>query len=684
MVVKGFRWMRFRGGGDGREEDGGSFKDDDGDDDDLSADGSEVLSDGKRVADSKDSIERLTRSIATLDVTSVLPRLSAIPSHGMRSGPDGSRFASQAATDAVFESAKEESSEGVDALVICSSDGRAHVLVDDMVKIGSCDIVGVPLLQASHTNSEAHAILSQTADQELHLNTITLPLDTLGDPLLHVIATNTKRIQNLLSYITQTIHCITHDYTTGLQFPSRLIANMQTELEEKQEGDLITNLYHLALTGTFSDTMKEWLVDIVKETNHKRWDQAVNTMYTNIQQHLFVHLKPALDRLSVATTTLRGYARYLEESSAFEVPSELFTKILDGIDSLRVVSQKLLLVVMEEQRQFKAFSKWLRVMIDIGVAGPGSKGGVETEAKENPNLEFPLLLKYVEHTMLRSRLARFVEEKGAAHALASPELSEMSYERTCEAVGKVDRLAENDDGLRVKDIQDAEALVNLPALTAYLSGNVRVALERVTEWQSKMLAPPTSLHVPTDPETQILDMQVDVLPHADGRQQPNAVTRLLLLPAETRQHLLLYSFFPDPYTPDDNATEHQPTTYHHRLEILDAKFHSPATILILGRLVDSEGAPRHLVSEVRVSADGTVSPGPSLHDMSTHPGFVPERLMVGGREGKRVCLVLGNGGRMWVALDLESLGRDAGAAGGAEEEEEWMDYEEGVDEQMVG
>ncbi|KAK0335609.1 hypothetical protein LTR94_012038 [Friedmanniomyces endolithicus] len=664
-------------GGTERKRSDSGFGDDDSEND-LSAEGSDLFGNGKRVADSKGSIEILTRSIATLDVTSVLPRLSAIPSHGMRSGADGSRFASQAATDTVFESAKDESSDGgVDTLVICSSDGKAHVLMDDMVKIGSCEIVGSPLLQASHANSGSHAILSQTADEQFHLNTITLPLNTLGGPLLHVIATNTKRIQNLLSYIAQTTHCITHDYTTGLQYPSRLLANIRAEFEEKQEGDLVTNLYHLALTGMFSETMKEWLVDIVKETNHKRWDQAVNSMYANISQHLFVHLKPALDRLSIATTTLRGYARYHEDSSAFEVPSELFTKMLDGIDSIRITSQELLLVIMDEQREFKAFSKWLRVMIDIGIAGPGTKSGDETEAKENPNLEYPLLLKYVEHTMLRSRLARFVEDTGT-----SPDLWEMSYARTCNAVGKLHEMSEHDDEVQIKDVEDANALVNLPALTAYLSENVRVALERVTAWQSRMLTPPTSIHILTDPETRVLDLQVQVQASADGRG-PRAVTRILLLPPETRQDLLLYSFPSGVETesPNESIIEDQPSSYRHRLDVLDANFHSPNRILVLGRQhTDSEGAA-YLVSEVRVSADGALTPGPSWHDLSAHRGFLPERMVVGGREGKRVCLFFCNGGKMWVALDLAALGRSTEVDEAAERIE--VDNDDGKDDEMI-
>ena len=93
------------------------------------------------------------------------------------------------------------------------------------------------------------------------------------------------------------------------------------------------------MTHNFSPTMLEWLVDILKESNQKRWGQAVDTMYVNIQNHILMHLLPALDRLSTATTSLRGNAKFYEGSTRFNVAPDIFSRVLDGIDSLRLVAR---------------------------------------------------------------------------------------------------------------------------------------------------------------------------------------------------------------------------------------------------------------------------------------------------------------------------------------------------------
>ena len=41
--------------------------------------------------------------------------------------------------------------------------------------------------------------------------------------------------------------------------------NVSETLEEKGQGDLVTNLYHLACTGHCPPIVKEWLVDELSE-----------------------------------------------------------------------------------------------------------------------------------------------------------------------------------------------------------------------------------------------------------------------------------------------------------------------------------------------------------------------------------------------------------------------------------
>ncbi|KAK5128725.1 hypothetical protein LTR85_000058 [Meristemomyces frigidus] len=613
--------------------------------------------------DGRETIADLSAAVATLDVTQVLPRLSAIPSHGLRSGPDGSKFGTQATTDSVF-AAPTKKSLHVDALFVCSSEGSVQVLQDETVRIGTASVGGwKPLLHASHEKTSCHSILSLDEGGALHASFMELPLDTLGGPLLDVIATNTKRIQNLLAYITQTVRCIQHDFTAGLQFPARIMTNMNTELAEKQEGDVITNLYHLAMTSDFTPTMLEWLVDIVKETNHKRWDQAVNAMYANIQNHIFFNLMPALNRLSIATTTLRGHARFHEGTSKFEVAPEVLTYMLEGIDSLRLVAHKIQLIIMTEHRQFRAFSKWLRVMIEIGVAGPGSKGAIETEEREVPNFDYPLLLAYLKDTMTCSLLTRYIAELPDLGVLSSasqdaeffalPLIARMGYDRTREALGLVSEL-KSDQELVWKEVpHEPGALVSLPALTGYLAANVRVAVDRITGWQSKMLVAPASVPIGAPPEAIVLDMHMVV--DADALST-SSIIRLLMMPPETRQQLLLYSIACPPAGAGISNGE-QPIVLDTDHEVLDAKFSGPRDCLLLIRNEQGQYAvvsfalpfpPQHVGGD-------DVGERTMIHAFPVDSGFTPEKLVIGGRTGKTVCLVFGNEGREWKALDLEPM-----------------------------
>ena len=137
-----------------------------------------------------------------------------------------------------------------------------------------------------------------------------------------------------------------HDFTQGILLPAKLIKIGEMDLVG--EGSLATNLYKLAMSGIFPNAIKDWLADVVKEANHKRWDQAMNTMYTNIRTHISTHLKPALDRLAIAALRIRGYAQSADGFRRTFVDPDLFSKLLDAVDALKLVVEKILLLLNEE------------------------------------------------------------------------------------------------------------------------------------------------------------------------------------------------------------------------------------------------------------------------------------------------------------------------------------------------
>ncbi|KAI7217484.1 hypothetical protein KC333_g4182 [Hortaea werneckii] len=591
--------------------------------------------------DGHSAVSALVKTVSDLDPTIIMPKLSAIPAHGLRAGPDGNKFASQAAVDAVFESQSKTGNEGVNILLVCVSDGRILVLQDDEVEIGSISAgSGKPVACSSLAASSTHAIFS-TAEESLTTSLADIPISALSSPLLHAVALNTKRINNLLPYVTHTIRCIQHDFTTGLNFPTRLLNNANMELAEKQEeGDIVSNLFHLAMTTEFTDTMKEWLVDIVKETNHKRWDQAINTMYTNIHNHIFVNLLPALDRLGIAASALRGHARWHEGTDKFDAPPALFSNILSGVDALRLIAKKVLLTVMTEHRQFRAFSKWLRVMIDVGVAGPGTKGAAETEEREVPNLDFPLILAYIKDTLSGSSLAAYVNQpeglRGEVSSIkelfTKPELNAVGYQKTAAAL----------ENLAGGSLGTQEPALNMPCTAVCLSAHVRQMDEQVTKWQGRVLTEPESVPLEgASHSTRLLDTVMRT--NTESSTLPCTI-ETLEVEGENPQQVVLRTINREHSDHSEKKAKTLSPAFidFPAMEVIDAKLYANDILALVrdddnGYFIIQASQQR----QVRIA-------------IPSSDGFVPEHLIVGGRRGKMVCLLFGNGRLEWKALDLDT------------------------------
>lgn len=608
----------------------------------------------------------LPRAVAVMDVTKVMPKLSAIPSHGLRSGLDGNRFGTKAATDGAFDTKSTDSARTVDVLFVYTDSGEGHVLLDETVPIGTFKAdTGISLSSrhASNADSGIHATLATDSSHKLLLQLQDIPLDTLGGSLLHVVARETKRISSLLAYITQTIRCTTHDFTTGLALPTRLINNINQILDETSppEGDIVHNLCHLAMTGHYKPALLEWLSDVVKEPNHKRWDQAVGTMYANIQNHIFINLIPALDRLSIAVCSLHGHARYHDGDAAFDVPAQLFKNILEGVDALRLIAYKILTICMHEWQLFRSFSKWLRIVIDISIAGPGSKSALDMEEKEAAILDYNAVLEYVGDVMMGSELQGYVRAlpdfkgvvQGRDEFFEHPVVKEMGYERTLKATQE----AAKEDAPKEIPERDKEVL-NLQAVAASLTGHIRVAMERLALWQSKLLPQqrqPEVLAVSSG--ATVCDMRVLV----SQSHQPE----VHLLDIENGNLLLVR------YIPESRNQESVCVSTHR--DILDAKFLDKTSAICLRK--DSNG--RHLLARTALPNPADLSfeiqEAESLHYLADGQAFQPAKILVGGRMGKEVVVVFSGDGRSWRLYDLLS-----GVQNG-NDDEQWADDDEEMD-----
>lgn len=524
--------------------------------------------------------------------------------------------------------------------------GATSVYLDDTVRIGGFALQpAAQAFHASHPQCSSQCILSASSlarGGELRLHYMDLPLEALGGSLQQVVSTNTKRMQNLVAYISLTVRCIQSDFESNLQLPTRLINNISEELAEKREGSLVTNLYHLAMTGTFTPTTLEWLADTVKENTHKRWDKAINDLYTHVRTHLFVHLIPALDRLAIAANAIRGHALLHEHTYRF-VPSEPFTTLMDDIDSIRLLAQHLQLIIMTEHKQFKAFSKWLRVTIDIGVAGPGSKAAAEIEEREVPNLDEGLVLAYIKDTLSESRLA--------SHLRSGSPVLDLTADGDREMVVKA--LRELQTPAKTAGIA-AISLLNLPTLVTRLESRTREVISSISKWQSRMLPEPSSMLLDSStafgPHSIPSVFDLKISPSRENDDTSCTATDVLMA-SRAKEGTSQVSLCRSRRYSDNTTDAFHATCTLDEVQLLDARIFRGQTCLVLVKHQD-RGNTSLLSYDFNLENEQT-SRSRVIHGFDTESGFNPGHFVIGGRRGKMVCVAFDTCGREWKVLDLE-------------------------------
>ncbi len=612
----------------------------------------------------KDNLQALVDSITRLDTTKVLPGLSALPSHALRPGLDAAKFTTQVGVDGAF-AVKATDARSVDAQIIGNKSGAVKVFLDDSAEMGTFSVDKPATMHASNSQCAAQVLLSQSESHECELRFMQLPLDKLGSTLLRVVATNTKRLQSLMHYAAHSVRCLQHDFTTGLQLPSRILNGLKEELRDQENIDPATALYELCMTGRSTPVMTEWLTDIVKDTTRKRWEQSLNDMYEHVQTHLFMHVLPALDRISMAAATLRAHAQIHEDTTVFDVPPRHWAQLEDCADSVRLVAHKMLLEVMSESRQFKAFIRWLRVMVEVATAGPGTKSAVETEQRELPSIDIGLAASYVMHGMGDSGLLRYLYQLPGADVglnrnefFESDNVKQLGREHTVSAIEALNR--KNKTGSAAKISERQTISLSLPLLTARMVAQARLCLEGIAAWQQQIIARRTSAtrELSVDLGGPLLDMKM--FPPETDKQA--SITVLLAGPAATDEGRLRLTTVIEGVGGECHASHSdisfgQSAVLHARIK--DAQ----SGLALLRQPSPDENRSDYSILLFELRPDLTRSNNDSLqrtlHVFSNQrSAFTPKQLLLGGRRGKEVVTVFSGNQRSWQVLEI--IDRESG------------------------
>jgi anaphase-promoting complex subunit 4 len=513
----------------------------------------------------------LPDQLAMMDMETLLPKLPAIPLPPalpfMRiSQADSGAFSAQADVDSLLHSHHLRDQNSVDMFIRCSDRGTIHPSMYDSKETVNIHLPtawglkSTPLLHTSHPYSCSHSLLMRTTSpatprhSKLAFVPLTLNFIPSAGIYLHLIASKTSQLQNLLLYITQCLQRMRTFFKHGQDLPSKFMMNISETLEEKGQGDLVTNLFHLACTGSCPPLIREWLVDELAEQGHKRWDNTVATSLTTLLALVHENLIPALDRCSIIISRLRGLAHFHDRDWIFTCPLTDFTALLDVLKNMRLLAHTVLLYAGEEKRQFHAFSKWLRFCIDFEATEPESQSRAEMEARD-AGVDVALVLDYIQYGMGRSDLAPYLRPEAKSGGAPS------SYEDTKKAI----EVRREGGGFR-------EEALCLEHVLGHFKDGVTGLLRQVSKWQEANIRMDGGVVIEevNAEEDVVVDMRMGV--HV--RPSPSSRTSILTNNPTAQQHTQRNHHLHRPQHPLRPLSPHHPP-HHARPNALRAPLIHP-------------------------------------------------------------------------------------------------------------
>ncbi|KAG5288861.1 anaphase-promoting complex component Cut20/Apc4 [Histoplasma capsulatum G186AR] len=645
----------------------------------------------------------LPRELAMLDMERSLPKLSTLPS----TGNDDDVFGSRASIDSIFHTTNKNTGDSVDVLLAGFDDGTIHLRIFDCFDVG-CFHVGSSLgsatnsrilLHAFHPISSTHSLLFST-ENGMRLITLDLRFITKSGRYLSLLASKITQLQNLLRYIKQVQAQIQLEWKNSQDLPGRYIRNVTEDLQDKCACDFVTAAYHLLVTGDCFEPLREFLVDVLGERGHKRWEKAVTSGYEALRRLTHECLLPALERGGVLLSRLIGLSKFHKLSPILGLETADLEKCQDTIDCLGLLSHKVLIHSSRELHEFTAFSKWLRHEVDLQTADPLSATYEElTESRDS--LDHGQVLSYIQGAMARSVLQDFIQPVPTQSPPDrwKPSGQDSSFYETYKKL-----LKQQDQKKRANQID----MPLLGDLTARLGLQSEKVFKQIAETQRRGILHRSPLALGPDCDAKVVDMTMN-FGHFENSAYPSVY--IATKSKSSPWILYLYRVIIDTVNgvSSTKATLLSAISLK-RGSITAVKFVEDGTLMLLlsdlGNVhllsfpyIPNMDTPFH-PNYIRVGDDGSETSATSdsvtppvqvtllhlangeqdaelvRHTFPQQEGMEPVELEVNGRKGRRVVCVLYADGLRYSVFDMDS-------SGVAEEEEEAGDGEMEVEDKVM-
>ncbi|KAL7811159.1 anaphase-promoting complex, cyclosome, subunit 4 domain-containing protein [Trichoderma gracile] len=369
----------------------------------------------------------LPQELTFLEVETALPKISPLPMSSAGAGEDATVFTLRSGIDFLFRTPKRDTYNQVNVMIVGTSDGKLQLSIYDSFIIGtfprpaldslasSPSTTACMIHHASHPQVSTRALIfaeKQDEPQELHLVPMDLPFLSFSPINLSLLSSKLTTLQALLRYLKQISLHMQVEWKNARELPARFIRSVQGDLEGMEKGprDIVSALFHTAMTGHAYPVVHEWLVDSLAERGHKRWDKAVVSGLEGLRSLVHQHLLPALERCAIILSRLRGLARFHIDREDIGLSVPALNRVLDVVSCLTLVGHKVLVHTMDELQHFSAFSAWLRFQIDQLAAGASGTASNDELTEKEAMMDHTKVLTYIERYLTNSPLDIFLDD----------------------------------------------------------------------------------------------------------------------------------------------------------------------------------------------------------------------------------------------------------------------------------
>ncbi|XP_052773276.1 anaphase-promoting complex subunit 4-like isoform X2 [Mya arenaria] len=200
-------------------------------------------------------------------------------------------------------------------------------------------------------------------EHEYTLYTYDTTLLKSHDKELHMLAHKYGQIATCIEYLGNVVQQMQEAWEDILLEMDSKLYNFAEQKQASGAGTVSNDFLELLLFGTPSPELQTFLLCELTDKGLKKLGNSIETSYNNIQKLVVKHLQTVSQGIVYHLAEMRGMAQYYERFGVLGIDLEWLHKALITAGSFVLKTSELQQVIDGSIRNFKAFFRWLYVVI---------------------------------------------------------------------------------------------------------------------------------------------------------------------------------------------------------------------------------------------------------------------------------------------------------------------------------